>query len=74
MYLTAPDAAGIMMSMVQSNYIGFCSGVVVPETGIPLQNRSANFLLIKDIRTLLDIESITYTQSFGALLAKTVHR
>lgn len=42
-YLTAADAAGMMVSMIQSNYMGFGSGVVVPGTGIALQNRGANF-------------------------------
>lgn len=43
-YLTAADAAGAMVSMIQSNYLGFGSGVVVPGTGIALQNRGANFV------------------------------
>jgi gamma-glutamyltranspeptidase / glutathione hydrolase len=42
-YLTAADASGVMVSMIQSNYMGFGSGVVVPGTGISLQNRGANF-------------------------------
>ncbi|WP_204801665.1 gamma-glutamyltransferase family protein [Mycobacterium riyadhense] len=42
-YLTAADAAGMMVSMIQSNYMGFGSGVVVPGTGIALHNRGANF-------------------------------
>lgn len=42
-YLTAADAAGSMVSMIQSNYMGFGSGVVVPGTGISLQNRGADF-------------------------------
>ncbi|HZA11030.1 gamma-glutamyltransferase family protein [Mycobacterium sp.] len=43
-YLTAGDAAGMMVSMIQSNYMGFGSGVVVPGTGISLQNRGAYFV------------------------------
>jgi gamma-glutamyltranspeptidase/glutathione hydrolase len=43
-YLTAADASGVMVSMIQSNYMGFGSGVVVPGTGIALQNRGANFV------------------------------
>ncbi len=42
-YLTAADASGAMVSMIQSNYMGFGSGVVVPGTGISLQNRGAHF-------------------------------
>jgi gamma-glutamyltranspeptidase / glutathione hydrolase len=42
-YLNAADAAGVMVSMIQSNYMGFGSGVVVPGTGIALQNRGSNF-------------------------------
>lgn len=42
-YLTAADASGMMISMIQSNYDGFGSGVVVPGTGISLQNRGTNF-------------------------------
>ena len=42
-YLTAADASGMMVSMIQSNYMGFGSGVVVSGTGISLQNRGADF-------------------------------
>ncbi|MCE2459947.1 MAG: gamma-glutamyltransferase family protein [Pseudomonadales bacterium] len=44
-YLSAADANGMMVSMIQSNYMGFGSGVVVPGTGIALQNRGAGFVL-----------------------------
>ncbi len=44
-YLTAADASGMMVSFIQSNYAGFGSGVVVPGTGIALQNRGAGFTL-----------------------------
>jgi gamma-glutamyltranspeptidase/glutathione hydrolase len=44
-YLTAADAEGMMVSFIQSNYMGFGSGVVVPETGISLQNRGSGFVL-----------------------------
>jgi gamma-glutamyltranspeptidase/glutathione hydrolase len=44
-YLTAADASGMMVSMIQSNYLGFGSGVVVPGTGISLQNRGSGFVL-----------------------------
>ncbi|WGF90472.1 gamma-glutamyltransferase family protein [Marinivivus vitaminiproducens] len=44
-YLTAADESGMMISYIQSNYSGFGSGVVVPGTGIHLQNRGAGFTL-----------------------------
>jgi gamma-glutamyltranspeptidase/glutathione hydrolase len=44
-YLTAADEKGMMLSYIQSNYKGFGSGVVVPGTGISLQNRGSGFVL-----------------------------
>ena len=42
-YLTAADGDGMMVSLIQSNYMGFGSGIVVPGTGISLQNRGYGF-------------------------------
>jgi gamma-glutamyltranspeptidase/glutathione hydrolase len=42
-YLTAADANGMMISFIQSNYMGFGSGVVVD--GISLQNRGGTFVV-----------------------------
>ena len=44
-YLATADASGMMVSLIQSNYMGFGSGVVVPGTGISLQNRGHGFVL-----------------------------
>jgi len=44
-YLCAADGEGTMISYIQSNYMGFGSGVVVPGTGIALNNRGNCFSL-----------------------------
>ncbi len=46
-YLTAADSEGMMVSFIQSNYLGFGSCIVVPNTGISLQNRGNGFSLVE---------------------------
>jgi gamma-glutamyltranspeptidase/glutathione hydrolase len=43
-YLCAVDAGGTAISLIQSIYGTFGSGVVAPGTGIALQNRAAGFV------------------------------
>jgi gamma-glutamyltranspeptidase/glutathione hydrolase len=43
-YLATADQSGMMVSLIQSNYHGFGSGVVVPGTGIALNNRGSCFV------------------------------
>jgi gamma-glutamyltranspeptidase / glutathione hydrolase len=47
-YLCAADADGMLVSLIESNYAGFGSGVTVPGWGINLQNRGAFFSLDRD--------------------------
>jgi gamma-glutamyltranspeptidase/glutathione hydrolase len=44
-YLCTADESGMMVSLIQSNFWGFGSGIVVPGTGISLQNRGYGFSL-----------------------------
>ncbi|MBB3973652.1 gamma-glutamyltransferase family protein [Hansschlegelia beijingensis] len=44
-YLTAADENGMMVSFIQSNFMGFGSGVCLPEWGLSLQNRGHGFHL-----------------------------
>jgi len=44
-YLCAADGDGMMVSLIESNYMGFGSGVMGGSTGIMLQNRGAYFSL-----------------------------
>jgi gamma-glutamyltranspeptidase/glutathione hydrolase len=44
-YLCAVDGSGLCVSLIQSNYNGFGSGVTVPGWGINLHNRGAYFRL-----------------------------
>ena len=44
-YLSTADADGMMVSFIQSNYKAFGSGIVIPNTGIAMQNRGRGFSL-----------------------------
>ena len=44
-YLTTADENGMMVSYIQSNYWSFGSGIVIPNTGISMQNRGNGFTL-----------------------------
>lgn len=44
-YLSTADQNGMMVSFIQSNYLGFGSGIVIPNTGISMQNRGFGFAI-----------------------------
>ena len=69
-YLCAADAQGNMVSYIQSNYMGFGSGIVVRDTGIALQNRGADFSLDPQHANCLQPGKKTYHTIIPAFITK----
>ncbi len=72
-YLCAADADGMMVSFIQSNKDGFGSGIVVPGTGIALQNRGADFRLDPTHRNALGPGKRSYHTIIPAFLTRAGH-
>jgi gamma-glutamyltranspeptidase len=53
-YLAVVDGEGNAVSLIESNYMGFGSGVVDPATGIHYQNRGSYFSLDPDHPNVLE--------------------
>ncbi len=69
-YLCAADGEGNMISYIQSNYMGFGSGVVIPETGIALNNRGHCFSLKRGHPNVLEPGKRPYNTIIPAFLTK----
>src|SRR5690625_1208139 len=69
-YLATADKEGNMVSLIQSNYMGFGSGLVVPNTGIALQNRGHDFSLDENHVNKLEGRKKTYHTIIPGFLTK----
>jgi gamma-glutamyltranspeptidase/glutathione hydrolase len=69
-YLATADEEGNMVSLIQSNYFGFGSGIVIPGTGIGLHNRGHNFTLDPSHDNALEPGKKPYHTIIPAFLSK----
>ncbi len=69
-YLATADKDGNMVSFIQSNYMGFGSGIVIDDTGISMQNRGHTFSLDPHHDNALEPNKKTYHTIIPGFLMK----
>lgn len=69
-YLATADEMGNMVSFIQSNYMGFGSGIVIEDTGISMQNRGHTFSLDPNHHNALEPNKKTYHTIIPGFLMK----
>jgi gamma-glutamyltranspeptidase/glutathione hydrolase len=69
-YLCTADNDGNMVSYIQSNFYGFGSGIVIPGTGISMQNRGFSFSLDASHANALAPKKRTYHTIIPGFLTK----
>lgn len=69
-YLATADKEGNMVSFIQSNYMEFGSGLVVPGTGIALQNRGHCFSLEREHDNCLEPGKRSYHTIIPGFLSR----
>ncbi len=72
-YLTTADEDGMMVSFIQSNYMGFGSGSVEPSFGISLQNRGHGFNLNPESENCVAPHKRPFHTIIPAFLTKDVN-
>ncbi len=71
--MSAADERGMMVSFIQSNYMGFGSGVVVPNMGISLQNRGCGFSMDPKSANLVEGGKCPFHTIISAFLTQQVN-
>ena len=69
-YLCTADKDGNMVSYIQSNYMGFGSGIVIEGYGVAMQNRGADFSLDENHHNYLKPHKKTYHTIIPGFLTK----